>query len=133
MRYLILVLAISVIGAMDATAAVLEKWGPTWSEITGARYSKTIMNRLPATIKSVDGRDFTARVVKMEPGKREIRLQSPMRKGFRGSDQTMQLDVAPCKRYYLNAQFAGGGGVDWEPVVDHVEPIAGCKVAAATK
>jgi hypothetical protein len=45
----------------------------------------------------------------------------------------MQLDIAPCKRYYLNAQFESGGGVDWKPVVDYVEPIAGCKVAAATK
>jgi hypothetical protein len=42
----------------------------------------------------------------------------------------MQLDIAPCKRYYLNAQFASGGGVDWTPVVDYVETVPGCKVPA---
>ena len=33
----------------------------------------------------------------------------------------------PCKRYYINAQFDGPlSPSDWKPVIDHVEPIAGC-------
>jgi hypothetical protein len=131
MRYLLLILAICGLGAIEANAQGLKKWGPTWSEITGVRYSRTILNRAPAIIKSVDGRDYVDRVVKVEPGRHDIRLQSPTRKGFRGSDAHMQLDIAPCKRYYLNAQFASGGGVEWSPVVDYVETIPGCKVAAA--
>jgi len=116
-----------------AGAALGEKWGPTWSEVTGYRYSKAKMNRLPAIIKSVDGQDTTFRVVKMDPGERTIRVQSPQRKGFRGDDKTLQLTIEPCKRYYINAQFDSSVGVDWEPVIDYVEKVPGCKVTAPAK
>jgi len=116
-----------------ANAALLEKWGPTWSEVTGYRYSKAKMNRLPAIIKSIDGQDTAFRVVKMDPGERTIRIQSPQRKGFMGSDQTLQLTIEPCKRYYINAQFASSVGPDWEPVIDYVETVPGCKVTAPAK
>jgi hypothetical protein len=116
-----------------AGAALGEKWGPTWSEVTGYRYSKAKMHRLPAIIKSIDGQDTTFRVVKMDPGERTIVVQSPQRKGFHGSDQTLKLTIEPCKRYYINAQFESSVGPDWQAVVDYVEPIAGCKVTAAAK
>lgn len=131
MRYLLLAVAICGAVAIDATGAVLQKWGPTWSEVTGSRYHRTILNRRPAIIKSVDGKDYVDRILKIEPGKHEITVQSPRRKGFRGSDAQMQLDIAPCRRYYLNAQFESGVGVEWRPAVDYVEPIAGCKVDTA--
>lgn len=40
-----------------AGAAMLEgcqTWGPTWSELTGARYNVTIVNRRPTSINMVD-------------------------------------------------------------------------------
>jgi hypothetical protein len=119
--------------AAAASAALLEKWGPTWSEVTGYRYSKAKSHRLPAIIKSVDGRDYAERVVKIDPGERTIVVQSPPRKGFRGSDQTLKLTIEPCKRYYINAQFHSSVGPDWQAVVDYVEPVAGCKLTAPTK
>jgi hypothetical protein len=42
--------------------------------------------------------------------------------------RTLKLDLEPCKRYYVNAQFDAPGQPRWEPVVDYVEPIAGCPV-----
>jgi hypothetical protein len=114
----------------SSAAAALEKWGPTWSELAGYRYSKATMNRAPAIIKSVDGRDYTDRVVKIDPGERTVVVQSIQRKGFRGSDKTLQLTIEPCKRYYINAQFASSVGPDWEPVIAYVEPVPGCKVTA---
>ena len=39
----------------------------------------------------------------------------------------MNLDLEPCKRYYLNAQFDNPVERTWKPVVDYVEPIAGCR------
>ena len=116
-----------------ANAALLEKWGPTWSEVTGYRYSRAKMHREPAIIKSIDGTDTAYRVTKMEPGERTIVVQSPSRKGFRGSDQTLNLTIEPCKRYYINAQFESSVGPDWQAVVDYVEPIAGCKKTAPAK
>jgi hypothetical protein len=117
-----------------AANAALEKWGPTWSEVTGNRWSKAQMNREPAIIKQVDGRHKTDRIVKVEPGKHEVVVQSPMRKGFQGSDVTLALDFEPCKRYYINAQFESGTGPDWKPVMAYVEKVPGCKLPdAATK
>ncbi len=40
------------------------------------------------------------------------------------------LDVEPCKRYYINAQFENNVSIDWTPVIDYVDTIAGCKVEA---
>ena len=114
-------------------AFALEKIGPTWSEVTGQRYTRTTMNRMPAIVKSVDGDDTTYKVTKITPGDRLIRLQSPSRKGFQGSNQELRVTVEPCKRYYLNAQFDSGTSQNWQPVIDYVETIPGCKPGGAKK
>jgi hypothetical protein len=109
-------------------AGAIEKWGPTWSEVTGSQWARTQLNLTGAIIKSIDGKTETDRVVKAEPGKHAIVVQSPTRKGFSGTDAAIELDLAPCKRYYINAQFKSGTGRDWEPVLAMVETIAGCKI-----
>jgi hypothetical protein len=111
-----------------ADAAALERWGPMWSEVTGTRYTRATMNRAPAIIKSVDGRNYIDRIVKIEPGKRTVVVQSPNRKGWPGSNKTMAMEIAPCKRYYINAQFDSSVGPEWKPVVAYVETIAGCRI-----
>ena len=113
------------------SAEALEKWGPTWSEVTGTRYFRAAMNRAPAIIKSVDGRNYTDRIVKIEPGKRMVVVQAPSRKGFPGSSKNMTMEIAPCKRYYLNAQFDSSVGPEWKPVVAYVESIPGCRITKA--
>jgi hypothetical protein len=118
--------------ALALDAGAIEKWGPTWSEVTGNLWSRVQMNRTAAIIPQVDGKQQTNRVVKLEPGKRTIVVRPPMRKGLTGSDVTIALDVAPCRRYYINAQFESGTGVDWQPVVARVEPIPGCKLPAGS-
>ena len=40
------------------------------------------------------------------------------------------LDAAPCKRYYINAQFANNVQPEWTPVIDYVDDIAGCTIVA---
>jgi len=125
------VLAATTLAAAPARA--LEKIGPTWSEVTGQRYTRTTMHRMPAIVKSIDGDDTTYKVVKIKPGDRVVRLQSPSRKGFQGTDQELRLTAEPCKRYYLNAQFDSSVGQDWQPVIDHVETIPGCKPGGAAK
>ena len=126
MKIAAVILAAATCLANDAYA--LEKWGPTWSELTGARYYRAKMYLEPAIVKSVDGRSYTSRIVKIEPGKRDITVQSPARKGFQGENRAMSMDIAPCKRYYINAQFKDGVTPEWDPVVSKVESIAGCKL-----
>jgi len=111
-------------GALAAPAM----WGPTWSEVTGNLWSGATLNRTAAIIKKIDGKHEVAKIVKTEPGKRVVVVQSPTRKRLSGTDVTMELDLVPCKRYYINAQFKSGSGREWEPVIVMSEPIAGCKM-----
>ncbi len=124
-------LTLTFIAALAAAAPVVaaEKWGPTWSEITGARYTKATKNRAAAIVMSIDGTDTLKKIVKVEPGKHTVRLQAPSKQGFDGTDRNYDLVFEPCTRYYVNAQFKSTIGGEWEPVVDQVERISGCKVA----
>ena len=114
--------------AAGAVWAQPPKWGPTWSEVSGERYSKVAKNTFGAIIKSVDGRHYTDRVVKVEPGTRRVVVQSPNRKGFRGSDHAIQLAIEPCVRYYINAEFETSVGAAWKPVIAYQERVPGCKI-----
>lgn len=111
-----------------------QTWGPTWSEITGQRYNVTIENRRPAIIDRVDdqGSFVNPNMIKVEPGMHRLVVQGPA-PGWSGGPplHVMMLDAAPCKRYYINAQFKSTITQEWTPVVDYVESIAGCLVPAA--
>jgi hypothetical protein len=116
-----------------------QTWGPTWSEVSGARYYRAEMNRSPTIIEHVDGKtpieSGSYRVAKIEPGRHLLVLQGiPQRPGWQGTLKPFTLDAEPCKRYYINAQFDGPLEVhDWTPVIDYVEPIAGCSTTVAAK
>ncbi len=125
------ILALILIALAGDAAAALARWGPTWSEVTGNRFPTARMHLEPAVISRIDGASQTSRIVKVEPGKHEVVVRSPMRKGFQGSDVKLNLDIEPCKRYYLNAQFKHSTGPDWEPVIAMVEPVSGCKLPSA--
>jgi hypothetical protein len=110
-------------------------YGPTWSEISGTRYNVTIMNRRPTAVQTVDGNSaYPSYPIKLDPGAHAIRLAAPA-PGWPGGSvvHTMDLTLQPCMRYYLNAQFENPTSPDWRPVVDYVEPIAGCKTLTAAK
>jgi hypothetical protein len=110
-------------------------YGPTWSEISGDRYNTTILYRRPAIIEKVDGySSYASYPVKVDPGKHVVELGGPIR-GWPGGAplHTMTLDLEPCKRYYLNAQFDNNVDPTWKPVVDYVEPIAGCRTTVSAR
>ena len=97
----------------------------------GHRYRKTIENRYPGIINMVGDQGAT----RAHTGNRSRSRRAPARSSwsscsphghFGGSTKTMRLTLEPCKRYYLNAQFADWVIPEWEPVVDYVESIGGC-------
>jgi len=112
-----------------------ETWGPTWSEVSGARYyHRTELHRLPAVIAAIDDRGaFPTKPIKIEPGRHEIRLEGTLPGWHGATEETMVLTLEPCKRYYLNAQYANNIQPRFTPIVDYVEDIAGCKVVTALR
>jgi hypothetical protein len=128
-----------VAGIVAAGAVLLascQSWGPAWSELSGDRYyNLTTLNRRPAIIEKVDGNSaFASYPIKLEPGRHEISLQGPdPKRPGGGTVQTMTLDMQPCKRYFVNAQFKNNIEPDWAPVIDYIETLPGCRADAARK
>jgi hypothetical protein len=118
-------LAIAVV-ALVATGC--QTWGPTWSEVTGVRYNRAIADRWPARIVAVGSDSVFTVPYKVVPGTYTLAVESPRHSGFAGTIQEMKLNIEPCKRYYINAQFQDPVRPEWTPVVDEVEPIVGCRV-----
>jgi hypothetical protein len=111
-----------------ALLAGCQTWGPTWSELAGAGSPRIDPERRPAILVRVGDESIgTLTPYKVAPGSYRVVVQAPPWRGFSGSEKAFTLDIAPCKRYYINAQFANPVGPDWTPVVDYVETIAGCK------
>ena len=113
-----------------------QTWGPTWSEVSGARYyNRTDPYRLAAVISRIDDQGaFAQYPIKVEPGRHEIRLQGTLPGWKKGETfETMVLTLEPCKRYYLNAQYPNLVEPRFTPIVDYVEDVAGCKMIASAK
>src|SRR5208282_5873758 len=97
------------IAAVVATlaSAGCQTWGPTWSELSGSReFNRTTMYLKPAAIESVDGQSaFATYPIKLEPGTHVVTVQGPYRQPGGGNLDTITVNMEPCKRYYVNAQF----------------------------
>ena len=120
--------------AMPVVLSGCATWGPTWSELTGERFNQTIVNRRPAVIDRVDNQGSfpDPRMIRVEPGTRRLVVQA-VAPGWPGGPrlEVMMLNVEPCKRYFINAQFENTISPEWKPVVDYVEGIAGCQLPTA--
>jgi hypothetical protein len=115
--------------------AACQTWGPTWSEISGERYTRATVHRRPAIVERIDEQSaFASHPIRVDPGMRRIVVQGPDPRSLGGGTlQVIELAVEPCKRYYINAQFENAIDVEWKPVIDHVEAVAGCTVPTAAR
>lgn len=139
-----------VLGAFGLVAlaglAGCQTWGPAWSEVSGARYNVTDLNRFSTQVNLIDSHNPGPRYgyggrrgysfYKVEPGQHTIELSALNHtpnwvSGINRENYT--LDLEPCKRYYLNADFVNPLLANWKPVVDYVEPITGCGAGAGYK
>ncbi len=115
-----------------------QTWAPTWSEVAGQQYNRAILNRFPTAIDNVDGGNpgpayggAYYRYYKVTPGTHRVELSAlnPTPNWVPGINlQTTTIEFEPCRRYYVNAQFDNRLLTDWQPVIDYVEPIAGCRL-----
>ena len=119
------------IAPLALLAAGCQTWGPTWSEVSGSRqYNLAMLNRQPTIIEKIDGNSaYPTRPIKIEPGRHVIEVQGVAQRPRAGGGtlKTITLDVAPCKLYYINAQYSSPVDVDFEPVIDYVDNVSGCR------
>jgi hypothetical protein len=115
---------------MTLFVAGCQTWGPTWAAYRRSLYAYRSDRRAAILERVGDESIGTVTPYKVAPGSYRVKVQAPPWRGFSGSEQTFILDIEPCKRYYINAQFVNRVAPDWAPVIDQVETIAGCRTAA---
>ena len=108
----------------------------TFSYIQGERWLKAELNTFDVQVIRVDDKDYVQhgynQPIRIDPGMHRIVVQGPAVAGFRyGEQRTLNLDVKPCTRYWLEAKKQNALSQDFEPRVNYAEPIAGCGTGAA--
>ena len=99
-----------------------------FSYIDGNRYFRTPINTASVIVLDIDGTSTTRNPAMVDPGVRVIRVQGPPSPGFSyGETRTLTLDVKPCTHYYLKAVKQNPLQQDFTPMVDHEQPISGCR------
>jgi hypothetical protein len=78
-------------------------------------------------VNRVDDRSITDNRAVVPPGHHRVVLDLPAHAGFHTATQrTLELDLAPCTRYYVMARLDTPISQDWTPVVKYSEPIGEC-------
>ena len=97
------------------------------SQIVGERYFRTPIDTWNVTILRIDGRDWVQRPALVDPGLRLVTVQGPSAPASpQGETRSIDLNVAPCTRYYLVAVRPNPLSADFSVKVDHEEPVSGC-------
>jgi hypothetical protein len=117
-----------------------QTWVTPWSEVTGERWKVPSLesNTAPTTVNLIDGAGSFQKVpdtgaIKLEPGPHVLVLAAaPLPAGWTGGTdpQTVRIDFEPCRRFYVNARYDTPLGRSWKPIINFVEPIAGCALPA---
>jgi hypothetical protein len=84
---------------------------------------------IPVIVNRVDGvtSQWPDRAL-VTPGRHVVTLDVPPRKGFSIATQVdFEMDVAPCKRYYVAARLATPVTQDWTPIVRSVDRLGECE------
>jgi hypothetical protein len=105
-----------------------------FSQLDGHRYHLTPIDTYAVQVVRIDDRDTTDSPVFVEPGLRKVRVQGPPDGAHRfGEQRVIDLNVAPCTRYYLVAVKPNRLSSDFSVKVDYEEPIGGCSSTVASK
>ncbi len=104
-----------------------------YSQLYGSRHYRAPIDTYDVTIVRVDGSDTTFRPVLVDPGPRKIVVQGPPG-GTRGPGQEREIDlnVAPCTRYYLVAVKGNRLASDFAVRIDYQESVGGCTPPVAS-
>ena len=62
------------------------------------------------------------------PGKHQVTIDLPPRKGFhKATQETFEIDAKACTRYNVAAELASTTLQDWKPIVRSEEAIGECR------
>ena len=119
-----------------STAAFAGPYDQVYGLITVDTSRSADPHLIPVIVNRVDDETIPMRQpAVVVPGVRKVTIDVPPRKGFQATQQTFDLEVKPCTRYYVAARLDSPTTQTWKPVVRNSEPIGECqhkfKVAGA--
>ena len=126
--YPFVVLAIASIAGSPATAAVAGVEGP-WSILVAGEVPLTAGDGylVPVLISTLDGESPSTYSVVTKPGKKLLVLDTPRTARDKGpSHKRLELEMAPCMRYYVVDKKSAASSLRWAPEVFRIEPIGKC-------
>jgi hypothetical protein len=104
------------------------------SYLYGERYYRANIRTYPTNITAVDGEPTMRRVgygygyVPIEPGPHVIRLVTAPTAGLSvPQEREMNLNIEPCKLYYIVAERDNRLLQEWRPVVEYVGDAGYCR------
>lgn len=117
-----------------------------FSQLSGSRYYQTPLDTYPVSILRVDDQNvlngtvgpvyadratpYPRKFALVDAGRRQITVQGPPGgAGSTGELKTVELDIAPCTRYFLVAVKDNRLASDFTVKVDYQEPVSGCTPA----
>jgi hypothetical protein len=98
------------------------------SFLHGERFFRADIHTYPTVITHVDGQTVMLRTdpVMVTPGPHLIQLVAAPTAGFRFARvRELQIQVEPCRRYYIVARRENRLQQDWDPAIDQVETVGG--------
>jgi len=111
-----------------ATAALAGPYDQPYSIITVDRNKSADPNLRKVIVNRVDDETITDQKAVVAPGKRQVTLDVPPRKGFHQATQhTFEIEAKACTRYYVAAKLDSPTTQDWTPIVRSEEAIGECK------
>ena len=120
---------LSLVAVLLGSGCAIDRYSGNASYLHGDRYHPAKFT-FPTRITAVDGRSTLSRQnpVPVEPGKHLITLVTTPVAGFGVPVyRDLELEVEPCKRYYIVAERDNRLLQDWRPLIDNVSPLGGVK------
>jgi hypothetical protein len=122
---------------MPLAAALMSLSWPVWAGPYDQSYGKIesgdrsqTRKQEPVAISRIDGQTTRnpRRPDPVAPGKHSVEISFTSARAVVGDPlQTIEIDVQPCKRYRVAAQYQTAASGKWEPVVQAVEDISECR------
>jgi hypothetical protein len=112
-----------------ATAALAGPYDQPYAIITVDPAKSADPNLRRVIVNRVDDETImTGNKAVVEPGKRQVTIDLPPRKGFKEATQyTFEIDAKACTRYYVAAKLDSPTTQGWTPVVRSEEAIGECR------
>jgi hypothetical protein len=116
------------IASFSANAGVAGIEGP-WSVLVAGTTPEKITDGffVPLIVSSLDGETPSTGTVAVKPGKKQILLDTPSSAKNRApTHKRMELEMAPCMRYFVAGKKSAEASLRWTPEVFKIEPIGEC-------